>query len=126
MIKFILIGFICSFILIYLKNSKSDFYEIAIISTSCLLIFMSFDYVGQVLEILNKLFHLSGISSEHYKIIIKIVALSYLIEFSSSLVEDMGQKNISNKLVFVGKIAILIVAFPVIYSIFNILSEIVL
>ena len=126
MIKIILIALVCSFIIIYLKYSKSEYEGLAIIASSILLIFCSLDYVGQVIEFITKLIYISGVTKEHYKIIIKIVVIAYLIEFSSMTIEDMGLKSLANKLIFVGKIIILLVASPVIYSIFNMLSELLI
>ena len=57
MIKIILIALVCSFIIIYLKYSKSEYEGLAIIASSILLIFCSLDYVGQVIEFITKLIY---------------------------------------------------------------------
>ena len=59
------------------------------------------------------------------KIVIKIIGISYLIEFSSGLIEDFGLKSLSDKIVFVGKIAILTTAYPIIEKLIKTVTELI-
>jgi stage III sporulation protein AD len=126
MIKIILIALVCAFIIVYLKHSKSEYSDVAVIASSVLLIYLSLDYVKDTFEIVNKLVFLTNLEYEYYKIIFKILAISYVFEFASSTIEDMGLKSLANKLVLIGKIVILGVSAPIIYAVFNILSGLLL
>lgn len=122
MIKIILIALICAFIIIYLKNSKSEYSDIALLASSILIIYLSLEYITNTYEIINKIVALSNLDYEYYKIILKILAISYVFEFSSSMIEDMGLKSLSNKIIVIGKIVILAVSTPIIYAVFNVLT----
>ena len=126
MFRIVLIAIVSGFIIIYLKNAKSEYTDIALVACSVLLIYLSIDYVNQTIDLLNKIVTLTGINEEHYKIIFKIVSRAYLIEFSSSTIEDMGLKSLSNKLIFIGRIIILLLSAPVIYAVFNLLNGLLL
>ena len=77
--------------------------------------------VSEAFSFVNNIVELSGIDKEFYKIIFKITAIGYLIEFGADLVLDMGLKGLSEKLVFVGKIVIFCTSLPIFYSVFNLL-----
>lgn len=124
MLKIIILSLICAFIITYLKYSKSELSDVALIASSILILYLSFDYVINTFEIIQKIISLTGISEDYYKIILKVVSISYVLEFSSSTIEEMGLKSLSNKVVFVGKLFILAVSSPLLIAIFNIISGI--
>jgi stage III sporulation protein AD len=124
MLKIIILTLVCAFIITYLKHSKSELTDVALIASSILILYLSFDYVINTFGIIQKIISLTGISEEYYKIILKVVSISYVLEFSSSTIEDMGLKSLSNKIVFVGKLFILAVSSPLLIAIFNIISGI--
>ena len=123
MLKIVIISLICSIIIIYLKNINSELYQLALIGSSLILIFFSLSYIVETSEILNKIITLSKVDASFYKIIFKITAISYLVEFGAGIIEDFGLKSLADKLIFIGKLMILIISMPIIYSVFNVLTE---
>ena len=47
------------------------------------------------------------------------MAISYLVEFSASTIEDFGIKSIADKVVFAGKIVILTISAPIIETLIS-------
>ena len=82
-------------------------------------------YLGGIFDFLNKIVELSGIDNSFYQIILKITAIGYLTEFGAEMVNDLGFKGLSDKLVFVGKILILSISLPVFYAVFNLLTGLI-
>ena len=66
----------------------------------------------------------TGIDQSLVKIILKIVAIGYLVEFSAGIVEDFGSKSIADKLVLAGKIIIFTVSIPIIQSLITLIGNI--
>ena len=119
MIKFIFICLICSFVCVLLREIKSEFYFIALTISGIIILYFIFTYVGQVLSQMEDIINNSGIDSNILKIILKITSVGYIVEFSTNLVEDMGLKSISDKIVLMGKIIILITSMPILISTMN-------
>ena len=44
----------------------------------------------------------------HVKVILKMVGIGYLVEFSAGILNDFGQNSLADKLVFCGKIVVLV------------------
>jgi stage III sporulation protein AD len=111
-------------IVIYLKNIDSNLYQPALIVSGVLVLSVGFEYFVETFEFINKIIELTKIDLSLYKIIFKITAIGYIVEFSANLIEDFGLKSISDKLILCGKFLILSTSLPVLYAVFNLLLEV--
>ena len=66
---------------------------------------------------------MTRIPSALYRAILKIVGVGYLTEFSAGICEDYGAGSVGKKLQLSGKIAIFILAFPVIEAFINVVEK---
>ena len=121
MLKIIAIALICAVIIIYLKSINSELSLLATIGSGIIIIFLAVDYMANTFEFINKLINISGISADFYKILFKITAIGYLIEFGADTINDFGLTSLSNKLIFVGKLIIFNISLPIFYAVFNLL-----
>lgn len=122
MIKILSFTLISAIIIIYLKNINCELSLLLTICAGCLLLYFLLDYLSEILSFINQLISISGIDKELYIIIFKITSIGYIVEFGASTLQDFGLKNMADKLVFAGKIIILYVALPIIYSVFNLIT----
>lgn len=123
--KIVLLAVVFSVILYFLRNINSDVFVPALICTGVILLAYSVSYLQEVFDFVNSIVEMSKLDAGYYKIIIKIIGLSYLIEFGASTIEDIGYKSIADKLVLVGKIMILVIALPIFYGIINLLGSLI-
>ncbi len=119
MIKIVLIVILSSVVLYFLKSVNSELFVPALLASGIVLIYVSLSYVNKTFSFINEIIELSGVDKQIYKIIFKIVGISYLIEFGASAVEDIGYKSISDKLIMIGKLSILVVSLPIFYAVIN-------
>ena len=123
MLQIVFVAIICAVITIYLKNINVELSILSSIMSGIILLNLVLIEFGEVFDFFDKIINLTGIDEGLYKIIFKIIAIGYLIEFSASLVEDFGMKSLSTKLIFAGKIIILTTSLPIIYSILSIFIQ---
>ena len=112
--KIIAIGLISAFILVYLKSINNEFFAPTFVCAGIILLSLTVDYVAEFLTVFQGLSLNTNIDSRIFKLVVKILAISYLVEFSASTVEDFGLKSIADKIVFAGKILILTMSAPII------------
>ena len=124
MLEIVLLAITCAITLVYLKSVNSDLFQLALVASGILLISSVFSYLNEIFNFFNDIVKLTGIDSSLYKIIFKITAIGYLVEFGAGTIEDLGLKSLSNKLIFCGKIIIFSVSLPVLYAVFNLLTKI--
>lgn len=119
MLSVVSAALICAAIVAYLKNINSELSNFAIIMSGIIVVSAVLEYVNEAFDFFNYVVEITGIESDIYKIVFKITAIGYLFEFAASTVEDFGMKSIATKLIFAGKIIILVTALPIVYAVLN-------
>ena len=125
MLKIAVIAVVCAFVLIYLKNINSEFFSVALLGASVIVIASGIDYLTETVRIIEQIKEITGIDGVVYTVIAKIIGIAYVVQFGSGMIEDLGLKSVSDKLVFIGKLAVLIVAAPMIVRILNVLTGLI-
>lgn len=124
---FKIIGFsIFSVILIItLKEYNKNIAIVLSIIAGALILIYSINELSNVISMLNILIENSGINSTFLLIILKVIGISYMIEFAKNVCEDAGESSIATKLEMAGKAIILSLSVPLIASLMNLLVDIV-
>ncbi len=121
-LKIVVIALIFAVLILYLRTINSELAILATIASSVFLIITVIDGLGEVFSLYERISQISSLSESSLKIILKVTAVSYLIEFSASIVEEFGLKSLADKLVFAGKVVIILLAVPIIESVFTIIE----
>ncbi len=124
-VKIVCIGVIGAIVYVYLKSNGSELAGLSVIATGILLIISTVSYLISVVGIFSNIASNSGISSDLFILIIKIIAISYLADFTSSLCDDLGVKSIGDKVAFASKLIIFTLSAPVIFNLFNVISQLI-
>lgn len=124
MIKIVCVALICAVIILYLKSVNSELSSLAIVGSGIIVLGLSLSYLGETIDFISNIIALTGVSESVYKILFKITAIGYLIQFGAGTIEDMGLNGLANKLILSGKIIIFSVSLPIIYALINLLMEI--
>ena len=120
LIKIAAVGVVCSLVVVYLKNSDSQLEGLATVASGVLLLILTVGYAADFLSLLTSLGDYAQTGGQVVKIVIKILGISYLVEFTADVIDDMGLKSVSDKVVLAGKILIITAAFPVIENLIKI------
>ncbi len=123
MIKIVAVSLLIAFVVLLLKGFDDKYALLLGLASSVLLLLMSNEYIAEIFAFLTDLFDKSGIDDGLLRIVFKVTGIGYLVEFSAGIIEDAGLKNLSDKLVFVGKIMIIATSLPVFYAVFSMFSE---
>ena len=62
-------------------------------------------------------------AKSYFPIIIKVLSIAYITEFTAQLCKDSGETSIASKVELAGKIVIFCVAIPVFISILNLVEQ---
>ena len=110
------IGLVTAVAALLLRSTKPEIAFAVTIAGGVLILLFSLDILAEAFGIYGQIGEQTGIDLTLIKIILKIIAIGYLVEFAAGIVEDFGAKNIADKLVFAGKIIIFTVALPIIQT----------
>lgn len=110
--KIIAVGLISALIIICLKSANSELAAPVSIASGLLILLMTVSYVKEFVSFFKDMANVAGLDDGIYKIVLKVLAISYLSEFVSGAVEDLGQKNLSEKIQFASKTIMIVLAMP--------------
>lgn len=106
-----------------LRGTKPELAFAVTIAGGIILLLFAFEIFKGSLTIFQKITDATGIESSIVKILLKMVGIGYLVEFSAGILNDFGQNSLGDKLVFCGKIIVLVLAVPILESVLNLIVK---
>ncbi|MDE5548011.1 MAG: stage III sporulation AC/AD family protein, partial [Clostridia bacterium] len=106
-----------------LKGTKPELAFAVTIAGSIILLLFTFELFRDSISIFSKIAEATGIQSSMVKILLKMVGIGYLVEFSAGILNDFGQNSVADKLVFCGKVVVLILAVPILESVLMLIGQ---
>ena len=122
--KIIGVGILTVVCYVIIKPIKPDLAVFVSIAGSCLILLFCIDSLSGVIAMVTNFISKTGLNNELFSLILKIIGIGYLTEFASNLCLEAGSNSISEKILFAGKICILIMSLPIISNLLNIIIEI--
>lgn len=108
--------------IILLKNAKPEFAVFATIATGVVMVIIMLSQLTDVVIAFDAIVDKSGIDEEVFAIVLKIIGIGYLTEYSSSVATDAGCASIAQKLQFGGKIIIFLMSMSIVKSLVDVVS----
>lgn len=118
--KIIAIGLITSVSVLIIKPIRNDFAVLLSVVGGIIVILFIIKYVSDIFSTLQMIVNETGVNSSLFTLILKIVGVGYLVEFTASMCSDVGVGGLGDKVLLGGKIVILSMALPIVNNILNI------
>lgn len=99
-----------------IKQYRQDISLLINICAGLLIVLMCLQDFSTIIDGIVNLSNISSISNGLVVPLIKVLGIGYITEFCADIADDAGNKTISSKLLLGGKIAICLVALPIISS----------
>ena len=123
--KVVFFAIFATILLVVLKEQKKEFALIISIIAGILILIFSINRINPIVDMLYSLANKSGIDSEFLVVILKVTAMTYLIEFGKNICVDAGASAIGTKLEIAGKILIVSISLPIFSSLISLIVELV-
>jgi len=121
LIKIIGIGIVTSIAVVLIKQLKPEIAIVVGLAGSILILLNIATLLGTVIDTFTDLTEKTGIDSSLFMLLLKIVGVGYLTEFSANLCADTGSTSIADKILLAGKVIIMIIALPIITTLLDII-----
>ncbi len=118
------IGLVGTIVVVVLRQVKPELAIFAGTCTGVVIILLVTTSLGQLFSAVKNLTANNNISNGIMEYIIKIIGIGYLTEYASGISEDYGSKSIGKNIQLAGKVAILMLALPIISNIIDAISAI--
>ena len=119
------IGFIATVLSVFVKQHRPDLAVFIPITGSVIILYLMFPHLKAALNIFEDISDSMGISNQYIKIVIKVIGVAYVCQFAAELCKDAGESSIASKIEFGGKIIILGLSVPIIYSLLDLVKNII-
>ncbi len=117
------IAFVTAVAALILKGTKPELAFAVTVAGSIILLLFVFEAFRSSISIFGEIANEAGIDQSLIKILLKMVGIGYLVEFSAGILNDFGQNSVADKLVFCGKVVILVLAIPILESVFLLIKQ---
>ena len=121
MLKIISIALITVFLSAIIKNKSSEISLIVSICGGVLIFMLCFEMLENVVDFFMETSEKLVIDFDIIKLIIKVIGVGYITEFTADIVEDFGNKNIASKVILGGKLVVCGITLPIIRKLFLLL-----
>lgn len=119
MIKIASIAIAAVLLAIQFRNGKTE-YALYISLVTCILIFtIGVGKIRPIIEMLQKLQDYTHIRNSYISLLVKIIGITYIAEFTSEFCKDSGHGAIAGQVEFVAKLSILGISLPIIVSLLD-------
>lgn len=121
----IIIGVIIGVLLaMKLKNLNSPLWVYLSLALSIFVLFYILNRLGFVLEFLNGVMGDIGLESGYFEILIKIVGISYLCEFTSNICRESGFVAVASQIEIGGKLTMMVMSMPILMAIVETITSV--
>ena len=117
------IAFVTAVAALILKGTKPELAFAVTVAGSIILLLFVFEMLKGTVAIFGDIADESGLNSSLIKILLKMVGIGYLVEFSAGILNDFGQNSVADKLIFCGKVLILVLAIPILESVLTLIKQ---
>ena len=121
-IKIIGVAFVTAVATMLIRATKPELaFAITVTGVLVSIIFL-FDAMQGTVQTLQSITQLTGLDGGLIRVLLKIVGIAYVTEFSASVLTDFGAISMADKVSLGGKLTILVMSLPVIEGLLELLK----
>ncbi len=121
MLRTALLGILTILIAMAMRQGKAEFSTFVSFTGSILIAWIAIQLLEGIVGSLERLEKLISIDMEHLALLMKMIGVTYLSEFSSSLCRDAGYSAVAGQIELVGKLTILTIGMPIVLALFELI-----
>lgn len=116
------IALVTAFCVMILRDVKSELAVIVALAGGIIVVLSVIDYFSDIFSVVSSIAKRAGLATSVVTLLFKVIAVGYIAEFSSSLIEDVGLSSLADKVTLAGKLIIVAVSLPVVVDLFEFIA----
>ena len=123
LVKIIGAAFVTAATCAVLRVTKPELvFAVSVAGVVIILLFI-FEGIEGALGVLSEITKLSGIENGVLRILVKIVGVGYLTEFSAGILNDCNASTVADKVVLAGKLTVIVLSMPIISGLLQLFKQ---
>lgn len=123
--RLVAIGIIGAVACLLLKKTDGQYAALVAVATGIVILIICIKSLASVLVSLQEIVDRTGIDNTLFSALLRIVGIGYLTEYACGLCEDLDCGGISKKIALGGKIAIFLMALPIVNALIDTVAGLV-
>ena len=123
--KIVAIGIVAAILIVFLKEQKKEYAILLSIAAGVMLLLLTLTKLEPIVSVIQKLSLNIPIDTSYIVLILKVIGISYLIEFGKDICKDAGENAIANKIEIAGKVIIVSISIPVVTAVLETITQFV-
>jgi len=105
------------------RGYKPEFATYVVIATVLAIFTMVIIRLASAFEFLGEIYNQISFGKSFFPIIIKVLAVAYIADFTAQICKDSGETAIAGKVELAGKVMIFYLAIPVMMSVMDLINR---
>ncbi len=122
-VKISLLGLVAVAITLFIKQYRPEYAFMFMLAVGLFLFYLCFEAFLMVADITRKISAGIGAYDGYIQMLLKIVGISYISEFCSSMCQDAGYSALGKQIEMAGKFCVLLMGMPVFLSLVQTIGE---
>ncbi len=123
MVQIGLIGAAGALLAVQFKSGKAEYGIYISIALSLLLFFSVLEHLRTVVSAVRRLGDYIRIDQAYVGTLVKMMGITYIAEFSSSICKDAGYQTIAVQIEIFGKLSVLVLSLPVLTALLSTIRD---
>ena len=120
-VKIIGIALLTTFAALMLKQTRPELAAVISLAGGVVVLLMFLGALSGVIGGITTLVNRTGIKSEVFSALLKIIGIGYLTEFAAGICTDAGNTGMAQKVIMAGKVLILVLAMPIVNNLIDVI-----
>ncbi len=122
-IKIAILGIAGALLGIMLKCYKKEYELFVMLGVSLCIFYFIMSKLKLVISVISRMQEYVSLDSSYIAILIKMIGITYVSEFSANLCKDAGYQSVAGQIEMFGKLSILAISMPVILVLLETIGE---
>lgn len=116
-LQIVFLGMTASVLYILLKEINPSFAFLIVLITTIIIFASIIHHITGIFSLIERLGLQSNVHDVHLRTILKIIGIAYIAEIGANITRDAGLNSVASKIELAGKIAILLLAIPILTAV---------
>ncbi|MCI9082318.1 MAG: stage III sporulation protein AD [Lachnospiraceae bacterium] len=122
-VKIAILGIVGALLGIMLKGQKKEYELFVSLGVSLCIFYFLMSKLKLVVSVINRMQDYVELDTSYIAILIKMIGITYVSEFSANLCKDAGYQSVAGQIEMFGKLSILVISMPVILVLLETIGE---
>ncbi len=116
------VALITAFCAILLRDIKSELAVIVAFAGGLTVLLSVVNYFSDIFSVISSIAKRAGLASSVVSLLFKVIAVGYIAEFSSSMIDDAGLPSLADKVTLAAKLIIVASSLPTVVKLFEFIA----